>query len=34
VNLIPLVLEELSQRRADSLLIVDDQNPSAHFTLL
>ena len=34
VDLVPLVLEELSQCRADSLLIVDDENPATHLTLL
>ena len=34
VYFVALVLEELTERRADSLLIVDDQNPSTHFTLL
>jgi hypothetical protein len=34
VHLVPLELEELTQRGADSLLIIDDENPATHRTLL
>jgi hypothetical protein len=34
MDLVALVLEQLTERGADPLLVVDDQNSPAHFTLL